>query len=248
MRNFYTIIVLFLFCIISACNKDKTNESEAIDNKVSLSRKEMIAQRWQGRIDTVSYAIGVDVAMRLEQQFDKINYERINQAIADYYSGSKLYLSDKERVEAINTYNKLLAPKFKMDQEKKNIEEGAAFFKSNKNNPGIIEHKSGIQYKIIKNSEGMRPNQSDIVSIHYIGKLIDGTKFDSSYDRNQPSTIPLSRLIPGWSQGIQLMSVGSTFQFFIPGHLAYGQEVGPGGAMATLIFQVELLEVIRQAD
>ena len=190
MRNFYTIIVLFLFCIISACNKDKTNESEAIDNKVSLSRKEMIAQRWQGRIDTVSYAIGVDVAMRLEQQFDKINYERINQAIADYYSGSKLYLSDKERVEAINTYNKLLAPKFKMDQEKKNIEEGAAFFKSNKNNPGIIEHKSGIQYKIIKNSEGMRPNQSDIVSIHYIGKLIDGTKFDSSYDRNQPSTIP----------------------------------------------------------
>ena len=180
MRNFYTIIVLFLFCIISACNNNKANESEAIDNKVSLSRKEMIAQRWQGRIDTVSYAIGVDVAMRLEQQFDKINYERINQAIADYYSGSKLYLSDKERVEAINTYNKLLAPKFKMDQEKKNIEEGAAFFKSNKNNPGVIEHKSGIQYKIIKNSEGIRPNQSDIVSIHYIGKLIDATKFDSS--------------------------------------------------------------------
>ena len=91
MRNFYTIIVLFLFCIISACNKDKANESEAIDNKVSLSRKEMIAQRWQGRIDTVSYAIGVDVAMRLEQQFDKINYERINQAIADYYSGFGWY-------------------------------------------------------------------------------------------------------------------------------------------------------------
>ena len=145
MRNFYTIIVLFLFCIISACNKDKTNESEAIDNKVSLSRKEMIAQRWQGRIDTVSYAIGVDVAMRLEQQFDKINYERINQAIADYYSGSKLYLSDKERVEAINTYNKLLAPKIKMDQEKKNIEEGAAFFKSNKKENKQIKDKNKIK-------------------------------------------------------------------------------------------------------
>ena len=86
------------------------------------------------------------------------------------------------------------------------------------------------------------------MTIHYIGKLIDGTKFDSSYDRNQPSTVPLNRLIPGWSAGIQLMNVGSTFQFFIPGQLAYGQEVGPGGPMATLIFQVELLEIIRQGD
>ena len=78
--------------------------------------------------------------------------------------------------------------------------------------------------------------------------MIDGTKFDSSYDRGKPSTVPLNRLIPGWSQGIQLMTVGSTFQIFIPGHLAYGQNEGPGGPAATLIFQVELLEIIREAN
>ena len=244
MRRFYLIIYLLLLFNIIACNKKKTEDSAKIDNK-ALTREEIIAQRWESRIDTVSYAIGLDVAMRLDQQFDKLNHDRVNQAISDYYTGSKFYLTDKERIAAINTYNKLLAPKFKMDLEKKNIQEGGAFFKSNKNNPGVIEHKSGIQYKIVSQSNGLRPSQSDIVSIHYIGKLIDGTKFDSSYDRNQPSTIPLNRLIPGWSQGIQLMTVGSTYQFFIPGHLAYGRESGPGGPMATLIFQVELLEIIR---
>ena len=105
-----------------------------------------------------------------------------------------------------------------MDQEKKNIEEGAAFFKSNKNNPGIIEHKSGIQYKIIKNSEGIRPNQSDIVSIHYIGKLIDGTKFDSSHDRGQPFEFPvgMGRVIKGWDEAFLDMKVGTKASLFRP--------------------------------
>tara|TARA_Y100000996_G_scaffold400982_1_gene371484 strand:+ start:641 stop:1378 length:738 start_codon:yes stop_codon:yes gene_type:complete len=245
MNKFLIIIILLLTSFYYSCEKPSKN---SVDNKITLTKEERIQQRWENRVDSVSYAMGLDVAMRLEQQFDKFNHERIIQAIDDYYSGSRLFLSNKQRIDAINTYNNLLAPKFKMDKEKENMQEGSAFFKTNKNNPGIIEHKSGIQYKIIKNSDGLRPKQSDIVTIHYIGKLIDGTKFDSSYDRNQPSTVPLNRLIPGWSAGIQLMNVGSTFQFFIPGQLAYGQEVGPGGPMATLIFQVELLEIIRQGD
>ena len=245
MNKFLIVKIFLLTSFYYSCEKSLEN---TVDNKITLTKEERIQQRCDNRIDSVSYAMGLDVAMRLEQQFDKFNHKRLIQAIDEYYTGSELFLSNKQRIDAINTYNNLLAPKFKMDKEKKNIQEGAAFFKTNKSNSGIIEHKSGIQYKIIKSSDGLRPDQSDIVTIHYIGKLIDGTKFDSSYDRNQTSTVPLNRLIPGWSAGIQLMNVGSTFQFFIPGHLAYGQEVGPGGPMATLIFQVELLEIIRQAD
>ena len=244
-KNFFVFISTFL--VFHSCNQNTENN---IDNSpyVQLSKDERINKRWNDRIDSVSYAIGLDVATRLNQQFDKFNHKKINKAIDDYFTGEKFELTDKERISVINMYNNLLAPKFKMDLEKKNMEEGKIFLKSNKNKPGVIEHKSGIQYKIVNKKDGVMPQSNDIVSIHYIGKLIDGTKFDSSYDRGKPSTVPLNRLIPGWSQGIQLMTVGSTFQIFIPGHLAYGQNEGPGGPAATLIFQVELLEIIREAN
>ena len=103
-----------------------------IDNKTSMTKEERIQKRWDNRIDSVSYAIGLDVAMRLDQQFDRFDYERINKAIKDYYTETKLELSDKERVAVIKLYNDVLAPKFKMDLEKKNMLDGASFFKSNK--------------------------------------------------------------------------------------------------------------------
>ena len=87
-----------------------------------------------------------------------------------------------------------------------------------------------------------------MVSVHYIGRLIDGTKFDSSYDRGTPSSFPLNRIMPGWSQGIQLMSIGSKYEIFVPGLLAYAQNEGPGGPGATLIFEVELLGIASQKD
>ena len=97
----------------------EATSDNAIDNKITLTAEERIQRRWENRIDSVSYAMGLDVAMRLEQQFDKFNHERIIQAIDDYYSGSRLFLSNKQRIDAINTYNNLLAPKFKMDKDNK---------------------------------------------------------------------------------------------------------------------------------
>ena len=242
MNKFLIVNVFLLTLFYYSCEKSTVN---AVDNKITLTKEERVQQRWDNRIDSVSYAIGLDVAMRLEQQFDKFNHKRINQAIDDYYSGSKLYLNDKERVSVINLYNKLIAPRFRMDLEKKNMIDGASFLKENKKKPGVIEHRSGIQYKIIKNSNGNKPESTDIIKIHYAGKLIDGRKFDSSYDRGTPASFPVSRVIPGWSQGLQLMTVGSTYEFFIPGHLAYAQNDGPGGPGATLIFQVELLDILE---
>ena len=242
MNKFLIVNVFLLTSFYYSCEKSTEN---AVDNKITLTKEKRVQQRWDNRIDSVSYAIGLDVAMRLEQQFDKFNHKRINQAIDDYYSGSKLYLNDKERVSVINLYNKLIAPRFRMDLEKKNMIDGASFLKENKKKPGVIEHRSGIQYKIIKNSNGKKPESTDVIKIHYTGKLIDGRKFDSSYDRGTPSSFPVSRVIPGWSQGLQLMTVGSTYEFFIPGHLAYAQNDGPGGPGATLIFQVELLDILE---
>ena len=245
MKKYLSIFTLLVLSAFFSCEK---NSNLTVDNNVSNSREEMIKKRWDGRIDSVSYAIGLDVAMRLDQQFDKFNYERINKAIKDYYTDSQLELNDKERVSVIKLYNDLLAPKFRMDLEKKNMLDGAAFFKANKNKPGIIEHKSGIQYRILKNSDGEKPQSRDMVSVHYIGRLIDGTKFDSSYDRGTPSSFPLNRIMPGWSQGIQLMSIGSKYEIFVPGLLAYAQNEGPGGPGATLIFEVELLGIASQKD
>jgi FKBP-type peptidyl-prolyl cis-trans isomerase len=170
----------------------------------------------------------------------------LSQAINDFRTGKELFLSDKERLAVIKKYNDLTVPKYRMDKEKLNIVEGGKFLDENLRVDGVIEHKSGIQYKVIKEGTGPNPEPNDNVQIHYKGTLIDGTKFDSSYDRGEPAVFPVSRVVPGFSQGLQLMNVGSTYQFFIPGHLGYGQGDGPGGPMAVMIFEVEMLNIIKE--
>ena len=135
--NKYISLIIFCFFIIAILSCEKETVS-TVDNKISMTKEERIEKRWDDKIDSVSYAIGLDVAMRLNQQFDKFNYELINKAIKDFYTDSELYLTDKERVSVIKTYNEKLAPKFKMDLEKKNILEGNAFLKNNKNKSGVI--------------------------------------------------------------------------------------------------------------
>ncbi len=227
--------ILLLSFIISSCSNDATKTTQ------DKSQKKI-----ENHIDSVSYAIGLDVAMRLEEQFKDINHDMLSLAIDDYIGGNKLFLSDKERLAVIKKYNDITVPKDRMDKEKLNIVEGGKFLDKNLKEDGVIEHKSGIQYKVIKVGSGPKPKSNESVEIHYVGKLIDGTKFDSSYDRGQPAVFPVSRVVPGFSQGLQLMNVGSTYQLFIPGHLGYGQGDGPGGPMAVMIFQVEMLNIIEE--
>jgi len=124
-----------------------------------------------------------------------------------------------------------------------NITEGAAFLAENATKEGVITTASGLQYTILTDAEGDKPSATSNVTVHYKGTTLDGTEFDSSYSRNAPATFPLNRVIGGWTEGVQLMSVGATYRFFIPSELAYGAQ-GAGGAIgpnATLIFDVELL-------
>ena len=199
-------------------------------------------------IDSVSYAVGLDIANRLELEYKDIDYQMLNQGIEDHFVGNDLFLSDKEREAVIFKYNEKIVPKYRMDLEKKNIQEGVKFLNENAKNNDVIEHRSGIQYKIIKDAAGSKPEPTDLVRIHYVGKLIDGTTFDSSYTRGETAVFPVNRVVPGFSQGLQLMSPGAKYQIFIPGQLGYGSGDGPGGPMAVMIFQIELLEILSAPE
>lgn len=125
------------------------------------------------------------------------------------------------------------------------LEAGKQFLAENIKNEGVIQRGSGLQYKVINEGIGPKPKATDTVRVHYEGKLIDGTKFDSSYDRGESITFPLNGVIAGWTEGVQLMSTGATYEFYIPYKLAYGER-GAGGVIppyATLIFKVELLGI-----
>jgi len=127
-----------------------------------------------------------------------------------------------------------------------NQEEGEAFLAENRNKEGVQETESGLQYKVLEEGSGDSPVATDTVTVHYEGTLIDGTVFDSSYERGEPATFPLDGVISGWTEGLQLMKEGATYRFFIPADLGYGMNVRPGspiGPNETLIFKVELLEV-----
>ena len=121
------------------------------------------------------------------------------------------------------------------------------WFDSNKTKPGITETASGLQYKVITEGTGSKPTIDDVVKVHYTGKLIDGTVFDSSVQRGQPAEFPVGHVIPGWTEGLQLMSVGSKYEFTIPSKLGYGERpTGPIPANSVLLFEVELLDIVKK--
>jgi FKBP-type peptidyl-prolyl cis-trans isomerase len=135
------------------------------------------------------------------------------------------------------------------EQGAKNLAEGEAFLAANKGKPGVRTTESGLQYQVLRAGSGARPSAADTVKVHYRGTLLDGKEFDSSYARGEPATFPLAGVIPGWTEGVQLMPVGSKYVFWIPAALAYGQN-GAGAEIppnATLKFEVELLEIVSSA-
>jgi len=138
--------------------------------------------------------------------------------------------------------------KAKVESEKSKVE-GEKYLAENANKEGVMVTESGLQYEVLSQGEGAKPVATDVVKVHYKGTLLDGTEFDSSYSRNEPTTFPLNRVIPGWTEGLQLMPVGSKYKFTIPSDLAYGdRDLGKIPANSTLIFEVELLEIQNDAE
>ncbi len=201
-----------------------------------------------GEKERFSYAVGVDVGKSIQNLGAELDSQLIIKGIQDQLSNKGTLLSEKEVNEIKVEYGKKLQQQqeAKMaEQAKTNAEEGKAFLEKNKTQPGVKTTASGLQYQVISQGTGAKPKPASTVTVHYRGTTIDGREFDSSYGRGEPTTFPLNRVIPGWTEGVQLMQVGSKYKFFIPSALAYGTRGAPPqiGPNETLIFEVELLSI-----
>ena len=192
--------------------------------------------------DKVSYSIGMNIGFNLSKQKVDVNPDQLGAGIKDTIAGKPQLTQDQVK-DVMQQFEKYTEQEQKEAGEK-NKTEGAEFLEDNKKKEGVETTASGLQYKIIKEGNGAQPKATDTVTVNYRGTLIDGTEFDSSYKRGQPATFPVNGVIKGWTEGLQLMKVGSKYQFFVPSNLAYGERaVGPDiGANATLIFEVDLLD------
>jgi FKBP-type peptidyl-prolyl cis-trans isomerase FklB len=193
--------------------------------------------------DKFSYSIGLNIGSNLSKQKIELNPDMVSAGIKDAIAG-KPQLTQDQIKEVMTTFEKDMEQKQKAAGEK-NAAEGAKFLEENKKKEGVKTTSSGLQYKVIKEGTGPQPKATDIVTVNYRGTLMNGTEFDSSYKRGEPATFPLNGVIKGWTEGVQLMKVGSKYQLFIPPQLAYGDRaVGPDiTPNSTLIFDVELLGI-----
>ena len=176
----------------------------------------------------------------------KINYNLVKQGLINGIKGFKSHFTAEEAMAFIDGTMRKRQEEQMMKLHKDKKEAGDKFIAENAKKPGITTTASGLQYEIIKQGNGAKPTPAEMVKVHYSGTLIDGTKFDSSYDRNEPATFGVGQVIPGWTEGLQLMPVGSKFKFYIPQNLAYGAQGSQGiPPFSPLVFEVELLEIVK---
>lgn len=191
----------------------------------------------------VSYGIGTQFANDMKNRGMDVDMKAFNLAVEDVSKGKKNRLTDEELRTAFQKVSEEMIKK-QMDKAKENSKIGENYLQKNKGKEGVKVTASGLQYKVLKEGTGVNPKATDMVKVHYRGTLIDGTEFDSSYKRNQPAEFQLNQVIPGWTEGLQLMKVGSKYQLTIPGNLAYGERGNQGiPGNSVLIFEVELLDV-----
>ncbi|MFI5400858.1 MAG: FKBP-type peptidyl-prolyl cis-trans isomerase N-terminal domain-containing protein [SAR324 cluster bacterium] len=242
-----------------ALSSDNEKASYAIGTNVGASLKrdgETIDQAAlvQGMKDGLSddkakssYAIGANVGASLKRQGVDIDLAALGQGVKDALAGAESKLSQQEVHAVMARLQQNMQAKHDAVQKaagEKNKKDGEAFLAKNKKEPGVKTTASGLEYKIVKEGTGRTPTLADTVTANYRGTLLDGTEFDSSYKRGEPAKFPVSGVIPGWTEVLQQMKVGSKYKVFIPSNLAYGekgagQQIGPN---ATLIFEIELLD------
>ena len=214
-------------------------------NTLSSHPKEfnMTNKKFKGQLEEFSYALGLSIANNLIQsRVKKVDTTIFADAMKDVFTAKEAKLSSEEA----NAILKKFLEEQQSSETGKNAEEGIKFLAENLKDKEVAETASGLQYKILKQGTGKKPSLNDKVKCHYEGTLIDGTVFDSSIKRNEPAVFPVNGVIKGWVEALQMMETGSKWRLFIPSELAYGKsgagnDIGPD---ATLIFDVELLEIM----
>ena len=224
------VVVVFVSSLFSCTQNAVTNKS------------------LETELDSVSYAIGLDMAMKLKANFSEVDKDLFIQGYRNGIDSTDVLLEEANLNAVISGY---FAKKQQLENEKKFEavkKEGEDFLEANKSNEGVQVTASGLQYIVMNAGSGEKPTTADRVKVHYHGTLIDGTVFDSSVDRGTPSEFGITQVIKGWTEGLQLMPTGSKYKFFIPQELAYGSNPRPNGPIkpyAALVFEVELLEILK---
>ena len=224
MKN--NLFILGIAATIGACNL--VNNADA---------------KLETKLDSVSYSLGISVAESVKAQgLDAMNAQSIAAAFNDVFEENDLQITDEEATVILQEYFMELSQK----KNQESISEGQNFLDENASNEGVVTTQSGLQYTVLSEGQGNKPTPSDKVTVHYHGTLLDGTVFDSSVDRGEPVTFPVIGVIPGWTESLQLMQVGSKWNLVIPSELAYGEGGIPQagiGPNSTLYFEVELLKI-----
>jgi FKBP-type peptidyl-prolyl cis-trans isomerase FklB len=197
--------------------------------------------------ERLGYSLGVTLGQSIQQDVTDLDVDAFTQAINDVFAGEELAMSDEEMAESLMAFQQEAMAAREAEnaqQTEANRAEGEAYLAENAEQDGVTVTDSGLQYRELESGDGATPAADDSVEVHYEGKLIDGTVFDSSYERGEPVSFQVGQVIEGWQEALQLMSVGDTWEVVIPSDLAYGdQGQGPIGPHETLIFKVELLDI-----
>ena len=205
------------------------------------------APKLETAMDSVSYSIGVDIGNNMKAQELDINDKAMFAGWKAAFNDEDLQLTEEDMLGTLNNFRKVMQEKAQLrgqQQSEENLSAGEAFLAENANKEGVITVASGLQYKVLKKGLGDKPTEKSSVTVHYRGTLLNGEEFDSSYKRGQPYTTLVTNVIPGWTEALQLMPVGSKWELYIPSNLAYGNSPrGPGGPNSTLVFEVELLGI-----
>jgi len=226
------IIVTGFLLVIPGCNDTATTVDENKTSEITLNSDG----------DKFSYGLGMIIGERVMKQYGDVDYQLLLQGLIAQREDKETLLTLGEAEQALTTM-KQREDEMKYASVK---EKGETFLKANATLEDVTVTESGLQYSVITAGDGAKPAASDRVTVHYRGSLIDGTEFDSSYSRGEPATFGLNQVIPGWTEGVQLMNLGSKFKFVIPYQLGYGER-GTGnsiGPFETLVFEVELIEIL----
>ena len=243
MKKITTLSVTALasaMLLMTSCSTNNGNKETAA-KAVSVTEQSPANEK-------VGYSLGYMMAEGNKEAVGDLNLDTFEKGFRDGYEGNKAALTDEQMQEVLMTYQKEQEEKFVKDMETKSVEnktKGAAFLAENGKKAGVKTTASGLQYKVVTAGTGKSPKATDTVEVNYEGKLLDGTVFDSSYEREQSAEFTVNGVIPGWTEGLQLMKEGGKYEFYIPSDLAYG-EAGAGADItpnSTLIFTVELLKV-----
>lgn len=203
--------------------------------------------------DRLSYALGYETGKSFKSHNINLNSNVFAQGLQDALNANNPLMTNDEITQTLKKFQRSSATKLQAEMKQsaqKNQQFGNAFLDANKERPGVVATRSGLQYKIITPGEGPKPTPTDVVTVDYEGRLLDGKIFDSSYERGTPASFPVNAVIQGWQEALQLMPAGSTWELYIPASLAYGEQGAQGviGPNETLIFKVHLIKIQKQED